>query len=85
MAASGLSATERQRLEALLDKERATRLQIDDLEKQTNRSSRQQLELESQQRQEKDLARLQLEFASASTPSNRPRMRRRRREPAALP
>jgi len=62
MAATGLSSTERQRLDALLDREKSTRQRIDELEKQANRSSRQQLELESLQRQEKDLARLRDEI-----------------------
>jgi DNA repair exonuclease SbcCD ATPase subunit len=62
MAASGLTSTERQRLDALLDREKTTRRRIDELEKQANRSSRQQLELESLQRQQKDLARLQDEI-----------------------
>jgi hypothetical protein len=62
MAATGLTPTERQRLDALLDREKTTRQRIDELERQANRSSRQQLELESLQRQEKDLARLQDEI-----------------------
>lgn len=62
MGATGLTPTERQRLDALLDREKTTRQRIDELEKQANRSSRQQLELESLQRQEKDLARLQDEI-----------------------
>lgn len=62
LAASGLTSTERQRLDALLDREKTTRHRINELEKQANRSSRQQLELESLQRQQKDLARLQDEI-----------------------
>lgn len=62
MAAAGLTPRERQRIDALLDREKATRQRIDELERQANRSSRQQLELESLQRQEKDLARLQEEI-----------------------
>jgi hypothetical protein len=62
IGATGLTSAERQRLDALLDREKTTRQRIDELEKQANRSSRQQLELESLQRQEKDLARLQDEI-----------------------
>jgi len=62
MAATGLTSAERQRLGALLDREKSTRQRISELENQANRSSRQQLELESLQRQEKDLARLDEEI-----------------------
>jgi len=62
IAATGLTSTERQRLDALLDREKTTRQRIGELEKQANRSSRQQLELESLQRQETQMAQLQGEI-----------------------
>jgi hypothetical protein len=61
-AANSLKPAERQRLETLLEREKATRQRIDELEKQSDRSTRQELELESLARQEKDLARLQDEI-----------------------
>jgi hypothetical protein len=62
IAATGLTSAERERLNALLDREKSTSKRIVELESQANRSSRQQLELDSLQRQEKDLARLQEEI-----------------------
>jgi hypothetical protein len=61
ISAATLTPGEKQRLNVLLDRENATRQRIADLEKQSNRTPRQQLEIESLARQEKDLGRLQEE------------------------